>query len=170
MEMNFCRRCGGKLSHQERHIYRCVNNHVLFSNASPSTGIFIVDKTNNTVTLSIRGIEPDKGMFDAFGGFIDGLESVENGVAREIKEEIGLTPDQYSKPEFLCSTTSKYNYGGEKMPVLSIIFTISLKPGAKLAPADDVADVITLPISDVPIEKVHAGVRHGIKALQESFN
>lgn len=169
MEMNFCRRCATPLKNIEAHVYKCANSHVLFANCSPSTAVFIIDENKN-VTLSVRGIEPHKGMLDAFGGFLDGKELVEDGLKRELKEELGLNEGDYTAPIFLCSGVGNYPYKNETLPVLSLSFFITLKPGVVLRPQDDVADIVTFPLSDVPINKLHdADIVRGIQALQERF-
>jgi 8-oxo-dGTP pyrophosphatase MutT (NUDIX family) len=42
-----------------------------------------------------------KDMLDVFGRFLDGKEDVEAALARELKEELGLNPSEYSTPTFL---------------------------------------------------------------------
>lgn len=166
MEMNFCRRCGEPLTQIQHNLYLCPRQHHIFLNSVPSTGVFIVDNNNN-VTLSVRGIAPNKGMLDAFGGFLDGAESVEDGLKRELHEELGLHEDDYTAPVFLCSGVGQYAYGNETMPVVSMLYYTTLKPHATLHPQDDVADIATFALHDVPHDRLHdSDIVTGIKALQ----
>lgn len=170
MEMNFCRRCGAKLTNVENHVYQCKNDHVLYANASPSVGVFIIDD-NKRVTLSVRGIEPHKGMLDAFGGFLDGAELVEDALKRELKEELGLDEGDYTSPVFLCSGLGEYPHANETLSILSLLYYIQLKPGVTLHPQDDVADIATFALHEVPTERLHAAdIVRGIKALQRHFS
>lgn len=168
MEMNFCRRCGTPLTHLQNHVYECENKHILFANASPSTGIFFVTN-DNQVLLSVRGIEPHKGALDAFGGFCDGAETLESAVVRELEEELGLRPSDYTQPEYLTSGLGNYPYKNETLPVLSNFFWARLLT-EDFQPQDDVAEVVTYPLAEVPLEKLHdKDIVHGIKTLQQKL-
>lgn len=165
MEMNFCRRCGAPFTLAKPPAYTCEQGHVVFANAAPSTGIFFV--TNDMhVLLSVRGVEPHKGMLDAFGGFVDGAETLEAAAARELAEELGLQPGDYTTPEYLTSGTGNYPFGGEVLPVVSAFFWSRLLVDSA-APQDDVAAIATYPLADVPLEKLHdQDIVKGIQALQ----
>lgn len=167
MEMRFCRRCGIPLEHIEHHIFRCQNNHVIYANASPTVGIFFLDD-HNTVFLARRGIEPRKGMLDSFGGFLDGNESLEAAAARELREELSLTPDEYEPLHYLCSYGTTYSYGGESTPITSTMFWSRFTTNRSLAPSDDVAEIVKQPLSAVNLDDLHQDdIRFGIITLQK---
>lgn len=169
MDMNYCRRCGAALRHVRMHMYECTNRHTLFANCSPSVGVFLINSAGN-VLLSRRGIDPHKGMLDSFGGFLDGEESVEDAAARELREELGIDPDDYDTLHFLCTSVGHYAYAQETLPVLSTFFWANLHPRATLNPQDDVADIVELPLGAVPIDQIHdEDVRHGIAALRKAL-
>lgn len=170
MEMNYCRRCGEALKEQESYVYRCANQHTIYATATPSTGVYIVDDKKN-VTLSVRGIEPRKGMLDAFGGFLDGPETVEDGLKRELYEELGLNEDDYTEPVFLCSGTGNYPYEGEAKPIIGMYFYIQLHSGVILNPQDDVADVATFALADIPIDRLSdTDIAHSVQVLQKHLS
>jgi len=166
MEMNFCRRCGSKLTKTGEGAFICDNSHRLYSNAAPATGIFFVTD-DGQVLLAVRGIEPYKGMLDAIGGFVDINESLEEAIAREVQEEIGLGPDQYETPQFLCSSPSPYPYDGEERTILGSLFWSQLKPGARPVPADDVAEIKYFPLKDVDLSLIgNTDIRIGLEKIQ----
>src|SRR5688572_29812417 len=119
--MNFCRRCGGRLEYKAGPEYMCANGHRIFANASPAVAVILVNDKNELLVLE-RAIDPGKGRLGAPGGFCDGPEALEEAVARELKEEINLDPEDYTKPEFLFSRPNQYEFGGEVAPALDIIF------------------------------------------------
>lgn len=167
MELYYCRRCGSGLFNQSKHIYKCENNHTIYNNASPSVGVFLIDEDNN-VHMSVRGIEPNKGKLDAIGGFLDGLETAESALAREIEEETGLTFDQYSSPTFLGTATSKYTYAEEDLHVLTLLYFVRVKSGAEVKALDDVAEIKTIPVNEIPLEDLHnIDIEVGVKLLQD---
>jgi ADP-ribose pyrophosphatase YjhB (NUDIX family) len=166
MEINYCRRCGATLTEKRPYEYECANQHTIFLNPASACGAFIIDDEHN-VTLSVRGIEPHKGMLDSFGGFIDPHETVEQGLARELTEEIGLSPSDYSLPQFICTATGNYPFGGEILYVLGSFFWIKLNPGVEIHPQDDVASVATMPLTDVPLDQLHDDdIREAITRLR----
>ena len=168
--MNFCRRCGASLSQINGHVYKCANGHTIYANAAPAVAVFFLSPDNKQVTLSVRGIEPHKGMLDAFGGFVDGLETLEAAVARELQEELQLTPDQYDTPVYIASGTDHYPYIGEEVSFISALYWSRLKPSTKLVPSDDVADAVTLPLHEVDLGKLHSDdIRLGIQKLRDMF-
>lgn len=168
MEYNFCRRCGTALTHQQGTAYTCANNHTIFANASPTVGIFFVTP-DNEVLLSVRGIEPHKGMLDAFGGFVDGAETLEHAAKRELEEELGLKSGDYTPLQYLTSGVGQYPFGGETSPVISSFFWSTLNVAISET-YDDVAGVATYPLAEVPLDKLHdEDIVTGIKALQKKL-
>lgn len=167
MELNFCRRCGTRLARQGEP-YVCENGHKLFASAPAAAGIFFVSEDNSEVMLSVRGIEPDKGELDAFGGFLELNESLETALERELIEELGLTPDQYEKPRYLCSDVSDYPFDGEVRRILGVLYWSRLKPGANPVPTDDVAEIRTISLRDFDTSQMHHGdTKIGIEKLRE---
>lgn len=65
-----------------------------YSNAFRRTfaGCGAILQIREKVLLLERAVEPAEGMLDFPGGFIEPGESLEAGLVREIKEEIGLEP------------------------------------------------------------------------------
>lgn len=167
MEMNFCRRCGAAMISIEHHVYRCANDHTIFANASPTVGVFFVNQDGDIV-LSRRGIEPYKGMLDTIGGFLNGSESLEQGLAREIFEETGLTPDDHEQPTYLCSITATYEYGSERLPIISTLFYAKLHPGAPITPNDDITEVVSRSLHTISFDEIgNNDIKQGIKILQQ---
>lgn len=153
MEMNFCRRCGHDLTNIENHVYKCDDGHVLFANASPAVGVLFVND-NKEVLIAVRSMDPGKGRLDMPGGFCDGAETFEHALEREMQEELGISPGDYTQPEFLLSHNDPYDYKGERLPVLCGVYTARLKPGVTPRAADDVADVHFMRYADIDQSKI----------------
>lgn len=164
--MNFCRRCAAALTSIAPSVYKCEKGHTLYVNAAPCVGVFFVTE-DNQVLLSVRGIEPFKGMLDSFGGFVDDQETVEDALARELNEELGLSPEDYETPHFISTETGLYPFDGEERSILSYFFWSRLTPNANPAPADDVSEIVTVPLADVDLTRMdNADVRKVIPKLQ----
>jgi len=154
VEMHFCRRCGTPLTARGTHDYVCERGHSIFMNAAPAVAI-VLRNEQGQILLIERGIEPGKGQLDIPGGFCDGPETFEAAAAREIQEEIGLTPEQYTAPVYCLSGLDLYTFGAETLPVIGMMFSATLKPGAIPHPADDAAAILFMEPNAIPMEKVY---------------
>lgn len=153
MEMNYCRRCGNELlRHNESYI--CKNNHKIFGNPSPTVGVFFINGDKTKVLFAIRGIEPRKGTLDTPGGFIEPNETIEEAAKREIKEELGLEPSNYSSLQYLTSSPGDYPYQDEVHDIVSVFFISELSPKAKVTPTDDVESVQWFNFDEIPVDKI----------------
>ncbi|TAL15300.1 NUDIX domain-containing protein [Patescibacteria group bacterium] len=168
MEMNYCRRCGSKLTLVHGHVYKCQNGHTIFNNASPASCLWIINDKKE-VLVAIRGREPGLGKLDAPGGFCDGAETFEDSIARELLEELGLTPDNYTKPQYLLSDVNPYRYEGEDLVVLGGAFYARLIGNPVITPQDDVAEARFIAMTDVDPDMIYFNeVRASFLRLRDS--
>lgn len=138
METNFCRRCGTKLEHQKDNEYLCRNGHHIFAGFPLAFGMLLVNPAGE-VLFAVRAQEPGKGKLDVPGGFIMPGESVEEGIARELREELHLEPAAYTDVQYLCSGVNDYQYDGETQHPLDLFFWARAKAELTVQPDDDVA-------------------------------
>ena len=91
-QFHYCPKCGSH--HFEIHdekSKKCVDcGFVYYFNPATATVALIINDQNELLVCR-RAKEPAKGTLDLPGGFIDMNETAEEGVAREVKEETGLT-------------------------------------------------------------------------------
>jgi len=166
VDMSFCRRCGSKLSSQGKYAYRCTQGHEIFQNAAPAVGVVLYNDRNEVVMLE-RAVDPGKGRLDIPGGFCDGPETVEAAIARELQEETGLTPDQYGPLEYICSGIDPYEYKGEVLSVLGVMFRARLNEGAQPVASDDAAAVAFIPLATMDMSSVYfPAVRGALERLR----
>jgi len=154
MEINYCRRCGSPLELVKEHIKVCGNGHTIYTNSSPASGLWIVNDKQE-VLMAIRANEPGLGKYDSPGGFNDYNETYEDGITRELEEELGLSPSDYTKPEYLISSIDSYLYGGENISVMVAMFWARLKGNPDIKPQDDVADARFVPISTIDPKDIY---------------
>jgi 8-oxo-dGTP pyrophosphatase MutT (NUDIX family) len=94
---NFCPSCASKkINFENGKVFRCPDcGFVYYHNIACAAGclISIPDDDGEKLVFMVRGNEPGKGLLDLPGGFVDIGEGVLEGLNRELKEEIGWTPD-----------------------------------------------------------------------------
>jgi ADP-ribose pyrophosphatase YjhB (NUDIX family) len=98
------------------------------------------------VLLARRAHEPDAGLWDLLGGFLDEGEHPLDGLRRELVEETGL--DAVAR-EFRGAYIDTYGEGPQVTSVLNLVWEAQLAVGAP-SPADDVAELRWFPLDALP--------------------
>ena len=119
-----------------------------YVNASAAVASFIVNEQGEMLVCR-RGKEPAKGTLDLAGGFVDGNESAEEAIVREIAEELQA---KVTEVKYLFSLPNEYEYSGLTVPTLDMFFACTLEDTVKLIPSDDVADCFFVPLKEVKPE------------------
>lgn len=103
-----------------------------FNARTVATNALLLDKSNAKspkILLVRRGENPDKGWWDIPGGYIDWDETLEEGVARELKEETGLIahPESFALFNTFSNPNNKTKNQVIDMYYISTQFTGDLK-------------------------------------------
>lgn len=144
----FCPYCGNKVSRKYENGFKCPKcdkwTHYI---SSPTTSVVV--KVGKEVLLSIRAIEPEKGELDIVGGFLKYGEDPIKGAVREFKEEVGVDLDP-SQLKFLGIWIGTYHYQGLDDFAFNVVYLLELKRKFQGKPADDVEDLVWVPLSSNP--------------------
>lgn len=121
-------------------------------NSKPAVGGLVLKQAEGLVQvlLTRRGIEPYKGMWDAPGGFLANGELPEDGLAREMREELGVA---IFRPRFLTAAIDQYlrdDIAEQARFVLSFFYVCEIPQDAALVPADDIVQAAWFPLDDPP--------------------
>ncbi len=160
-KFGYCPKCGSKhFEVNDEKSKRCENcGFVYYLNPGAATAAFIVNGRGELL-VERRGKEPAKGMLDLPGGFIDPDETAEEGVAREVKEETGLTVTSAS---YLFSVPNVYLYSGMNIRTLDFFFRCTVEEGAEPVAADDAAECFWLPRAEVRTEQF------GLRSIRQAL-
>lgn len=94
-----------------------------------------------------RGVEPAKGRWALPTGFLEIDESIEQGLLRELNEEIGLEAEQVRHIKLLDAIQQ---YSEIYNSVIVIGYKVWLQRGVKLYPSDDAIDLKFFNLDSLP--------------------
>jgi len=134
-EFKYCPICGHPLVHLDKDEDdgpRCVKcERVFYSAPYPTVSAILTDEDEKHVLLARRRFEPLEGYWQVPGGFLDLRESLEEGLRREISEELAvkirIEKQLGSHPDI---------YGAERVPIISIYYLTTIAQGEPAAGSD----------------------------------
>jgi len=125
-----------------------------------STAVIIKDQK---LLVARRNQEPFKGEWDFMGGYIQKNESPEEGLERELKEELGVDCEL----TFLRSFTGTDTYNDFQYPVLTFVYLTEIKGEIKLNTTEN-SEVEWIPISELDKVAFDSGMEI-LKFVKEKF-
>ena len=159
----YCPECGSshfeKNSEKSKRCAACGFEY--FMNPAAAVVAFIKN-SKGELLVERRLNEPAKGTLDLPGGFADTLETAEEGVAREVREETGLT---VTSARYLFSLPNVYHYSGLDIQTLDLFFECEVEDDSTLVAADDAAECFWLSPYDIHTEQF--GLRSVRQGLHE---
>lgn len=147
----YCPACGARNFHRNcDKSFKCGQcGFLLFLNPSAATAAII--EHDGEILFAVRAKEPAVGMLDLPGGFVDAGESVEEALARELEEELGLINVQ---ARYMGSFPNVYPYAGVTYQTTDLIYTVRLASKPEVSAADDVSEIVWVDRDDIPFDRV----------------
>lgn len=90
-------------------------------------------------------------MLDLPGGFVDPLESIEDALTREIREELGVA---VSDAKYLSSFPNRYVYSGLTYFTIDLAFLCKVDDVSIIKPADDIEDAFFVFPDEIKLEEI----------------
>ena len=107
------------IASEEHARLQCTScSFIFYQNSKPTASGLIVQ--GNKILLGKRAHEPEKDKWDIPGGFLEAGEHPEDGLRRELMEEVGIKV----RVERLGGIFMD-EYGPEKVPTLNIYYLVS---------------------------------------------
>lgn len=126
---NFCPLCGGRnvVSVNNRK-WECSDcGFVLYNNSATAVGVIIIDNSGQ-ILLEVRTKEPQKGLLDVPGGFVEHDETTEQACFRECREELGV---DITDLKYLCTFPNTYEYKGFQYKTCDAFFIAKIADNAE---------------------------------------
>lgn len=161
----FCPECGARdFCSPSNHRFECAAcGFHYYHNVAATVSLALL--CGAEVMFSRRAREPSKGLLDFPGGFVDPGESLEQALVRELNEELGWSPENFS---YLFSFANTYPYAGVMYNTCDAFFTceVATKPG--LIAKDDVEELVWCPL-DLVREKdlAFASMVQSVQSLRQ---
>lgn len=116
--------------------------------------------------LTRRAVEPHLGMLDLPGGFIEPMESAEEAVSRELKEELGV---EVISMEYVCSFPNEYPFSGLSVSTLDMAFRVKIESSAEVTPMDDISAVEFYFPDEIPFDEIPAtSIRKIVERIKQA--
>lgn len=132
-----------------------------FFNCAAATAAFVFHR--HQLILAVRARDPQKGALDLPGGFLDFDETVEEGLKREVFEELGIETVDY---RYLTSAPNDYLYEGVLYKTADLYFVCHAPDIGTIRASDDVADFRLIAPRDVdPASLAFESSRRALRIL-----
>jgi len=155
----FCPYCGSHVRTIAHSTGRCAGcRREVYANSRPTAGVFLV--RGDEVLLVRRGHEPARGKWDLPGGFLEEGETPEDGLRREIREELDIDLESL---HFALININPWPAGA----VLDIMFEAEA-PSREPTPGSDVAGYAWFPIDRLPQELAFEASRVALERWRSS--
>lgn len=167
-DFHFCPHCGSRdFAEHDAFSKRCGQcGFTFYPNAAAAT-VAVVQNERGELLCVVRGREPGKGTLDLPGGFVDPGESLTEGLARELHEEVGAA---LTAAEFLFSLPNAYPFSGHTVHTCDSFFRCRIANAGAVRPADDAAAIRWIAPEDLRPEDFGLGsVRRGVARLLQEF-
>jgi ADP-ribose pyrophosphatase YjhB (NUDIX family) len=150
MTVQFCIQCGARLrvvtaeGRRRRRCRRC--GWTFYGNPVPAA-VGLIERRGR-VLLTLRARPPYADTWDLPGGFLESGETAEAGLARELREELGM---RLLGARLIATLPDRYGPAG--FPVLSLVYRVTAAPGP-IRPDDDVAEARWFPRGRLPFTRI----------------
>jgi NAD+ diphosphatase len=159
--IKYCPRCGCDTfsTVDEGRSFHCEEcNFNFYLNNSAAVACLIFDQ-DGRLLLARRGVEPSLGKLDLPGGFVEPMESAEDAVIREIKEELNVSVVEM---EYLISFPNEYVYSEFSVFTLDLAFICKIDSFKGIVAKDDAAAIEFVKPENIKMEDLCSGSMRSI--------
>ncbi len=147
---DYCPSCGSRdIFFDDIKEFKCrACSFTYFHNVAAAVAAIL--KYDQKILLIERGQDPEKGKLDLPGGFVDPKESAEEGLKREIKEELNI---DLSGPKYLGSCPNIYNYKGVLYHTCDLFFYSKIEVLPTKFNKSEIGKLVLINPKEIPEDK-----------------
>jgi NAD+ diphosphatase len=142
---NHCPRCGEAIANDGRRARCAACGLTAYAHSDPTACALVFDEAGR-ILLARRAREPDRGKWDAPGGFIEEGEDPLVALRRELREETSLEIEPIA---FVGAWVDRYGDADDAPSTLNLYWTARIVSGEP-RPADDVAELAWFALDGLP--------------------
>lgn len=160
----FCPRCGGdRLGALTANAFECPQcRFSFFLNTAAAVAALIIRPDNRLLVVE-RNHEPAKGTWDLPGGFCNPQETAEEGLRREIHEELGV---DITSARYFCSAPNQYAYKDTIYETIDLAYICTVNNPDALNANHEIAAADFIPYSKISTERFGL---HSIQTIVTNF-
>jgi ADP-ribose pyrophosphatase YjhB (NUDIX family) len=143
----FCPRCAAPLEISAGRVECGACGFVHYAAPAPTASAFVLDGSGR-VLLARRAHEPEEGLWDSPGGFLEEGEEPVSGLRRELLEETGL---EIEVRDFVGVFMDRYGDTPDAVATLNLVWEATVISGEPV-PADDVSELRWFPRDALPAD------------------
>ncbi|TCO09909.1 NUDIX domain-containing protein [Natronoflexus pectinivorans] len=135
--IKYCPKCGSpEFFPDNEKSFTCGGCGFNFYVNSAAAVAALIFNEKGELLLTRRALNPNKGMLDLPGGFVDPDEKVEDAVIREINEELNL---EVTSLRYLVSWPNRYIFSGYTVFTIDLGFVCEVKTFDGIGFHDDIS-------------------------------
>ena len=160
---NFCPSCGSRdIFFDNIKQFKCkACSFTYFHNVA--TAVAAILECEGKIVLIKRSQEPEKGKMDLPGGFVDPKETAEDGLRREIKEELHI---DLSELKYLGSSPNTYKYKSVIYNTCDLFFYSKIEMLPVEFNRTEVEELVLMNPSEIPDDKfAFESTKFGLRLL-----
>ncbi len=152
--LKYCPVCGSPaFAYDNIKAFHCGDCGFSFYINSAAAVAAIIENDRGEILLTRRAFEPHKGYLDLPGGFVDPMESVEEALHREIKEELNL---EITDMKYLFSVPNQYVFSNFTVFTTDLAFRCKTSDTNCLITQDDVAEALFVKPANINYDMIGA--------------
>lgn len=167
VRFSYCLSCGKRTLRVRGKILSCEACGLKFyHNIAAATAAILLNEKGEILFVK-RNIRPRKGYLDLPGGFVDAKESLEEGICREIQEELGM---RLRRPQYFFSASNPYSYAGITYQVVSAIFIARVGRMRPSFVEEENSAYLFIKAKDIPLSKIaFSSLQKALREYQKKF-
>lgn len=163
--MRYCPNCRSEgITFDDKKRYFCKScNWTYYQNAAAAAMAFLI--LNGKIIFTRRAKDPQKGWFDLPGGFIEPGETAEDGLKREIKEELGL---DVLKLDYVGSAANTYFYKNIYYTTCDLIYSAKINTPPAMIDKLEISEYVFKSLDEVNLNEIaFESVKTALKLFEE---